>query len=760
MLKDLQEYCTCISDPAFVEAIKIIGFSHDIGKSTFFFQEYLHNPNIKFNPFLKSHSTLSSIYAYYVTRNKGIDDNFLSFLIPMLIQGHHGKIPSSSTVIKRLDDHREELKVQFRNVLYVDEIDYATDSEKYPNFLNSKKILEYQLYDFHTKLKVPFDLSIKKYGQSLMPYFIANMLFSILIDADRLDAAKLDVKKRSPLDYQLVSDYIDRIEKETLQKFGDTSSNIINLRMSVRKIVLQKLSEVEENKILLLTAPTGSGKTLTAFLFANALRNRIYERTNRYPRIIYVLPFLSIIDQNSKVIQEALGLKDGSQTNKMITHHHLSKLEYYDVELEEESYSSAESALLIEGWNSEVIVTTFVQFLETIISTSASSLRKLHNIAGSIIILDEVQSIDYRYWLLVHDCLKFWTEEFDTRIIFMTATQPLIFDRESEEIPELCDIEQRGLYQERVHLKLERKTVYIDEFIEKINRLIHEDDDSKSVLIIMNTIRSAIYVFENVHGHDYEKFYLSAEVLPVERQERIKAISNRLEKRQRTILISTQVVEAGVDFDFDIAIRDIAPIDSIVQAAGRCNRHGLRPREDSPVYVFDVYDEKNNSFAPRIYGNYLIEKTRETFREAENRIFGGDLRLSDLVNIYYHKVKKGGSKQASNDVLTEMKKLNYDDLKFKVVEDEPSISIFIEINDEAENVWQEYQAIIKIVDVVQKGKRLRSFFRVKRHIFYNYVISSYPEIVESLGMQFKKPFFYVEKRLLPNYYNVTGLRRN
>lgn len=107
-----------------------------------------------------------------------------------------------------------------------------------------------------------------------------------------------------------------------------------------------------------------------------------------------------------------------------------------------------------------------------------------------------------------------------------------------------------------------------------------------------------------------------------------------------------------------------------------------------------------------------------------------------------------------------MKKLNYDDLKFKVVEDEPSISIFIEINDEAENVWQEYQAIIQMIDVTQKGKRLRSFFRVKRHIFYNYVISSYPETVERLGIQFEKPFFYVEKRLLSNYYNITGLRRN
>lgn len=146
----------------------------------------------------------------------------------------------------------------------------------------------------------------------------------------------------------------------------------------------------------------------------------------------------------------------------------------------------------------------------------------------------------------------------------------------------------------------------------------------------MNTVRSAIYVFEEINERDYEKFYLSAEVTPTERLERIKTISKRLENRQRTILISTPVVEAGVDFDFEMVIRDIAPIDSIIQAAGRCNRHGLRSREDSLVYVFDVRDEKNNPFAPKIYGIYLIAKTRQTFSELENKMSREELRFSDL----------------------------------------------------------------------------------------------------------------------------------
>jgi CRISPR-associated endonuclease/helicase Cas3 len=187
------------------------------------------------------------------------------------------------------------------------------------------------------------------------------------------------------------------------------------------------------------------------------LRHEIYQETKRRARAIYALPFLSIIDQNAKVIQEALELKHGWQTGMMVTHHHLSKLEYYDTDAGKESYSSAESELIIEGWHSEVIITNFVQFLETIINTSASYLRKLHNIPGSIVILDEVQSIDYKHWLLVHDCLKFLAEEFDTRVILMTATQPLIFNKVNKEIFELVDPDYQRFHRERVQLKLDLK---------------------------------------------------------------------------------------------------------------------------------------------------------------------------------------------------------------------------------------------------------------------------------------------------------------
>jgi CRISPR-associated endonuclease/helicase Cas3 len=297
--------------------------------------------------------------------------------------------------------------------------------------------------------------------------------------------------------------------------------------------------------------------------------------------------------------------------------------------------------------------------------------------------LDEVQAIDYKHWLLIHDCLEFIANEFDVRIILMTATQPLIFKK--DEVFELFDIKQR--FSERVRFERDLRGISIKEFLTKLDKII-TDNQSKSILIIMNTISSAVSVFENVTAPKEEKFYLSSEVVPVERQERIKNISERLTTKRRTILISTQVVEAGVDFDFDIVVRDLAPIDSIVQAAERCNRNGERQSSESPVYVFAIHDGNENYFATRIYGNILIDKARETLREKESNI-------SELVDIYYQKVNEAGSRQKSLEILTAINELNYEEIekKFKVIEEEPTVSVFVEIDKEAEDVWTEYRNI-------------------------------------------------------------------
>jgi CRISPR-associated endonuclease/helicase Cas3 len=551
--------------------MRIVGISHDLGKGTVFFQEYLYGR--KQDPFLKSHSTSSSLYCYRACKTALKSDDFLPFLALLLVQGHHGGIPSPSTAITRVHSHRNELEKQFASIRCPSELDAMLSSAELPNFNSGQTVLSaVELY----KIKKAFDASVRK-SSSIRPYYQANMLFSALIDADRMDAAGISIPSRTPINHRAISDFVAKIEAENKEKLGK-QSEIIKLRALVRKSVMDKINTT--NKIFSLTAPTGSGKTLTALLFASTLRQKMYDELERSPRIIYVLPFLSIIDQNADVISKALGLELGSQSPILITHHHLAKTIYESES--SESYSNSVSQLLIEGWNSEVVITTFVQFLEALIGTRASSLRKLHNIAGSIIILDEVQSLDYKHWSLVHDCLEFLANELDTRIILMTATQPLIFRK--GEVLELCDMPHG--FPDRVRLEVDLNDKSLEQFIARLDEILQANAD-KNVLIIMNTIDSAIAVFEEISSAKREdKFFLSSGVVPFQRRQRIKEISNRLNKeKKRTVLVSTQVVEAGVDFDFDIVVRDLAPVDSLVQAAGRCNRNGRKPASNSPIFV-------------------------------------------------------------------------------------------------------------------------------------------------------------------------------
>lgn len=737
-MKELQSYCPCISDPKFAAIAKILGMGHDVGKGTVFFQEYLHKVK-RHDQFLKSHSTSSSLYGHYVCK-KLLKDDFLSFATMMLIQGHHGRIPTPSSAVKRIHVHNEELKQQISNIQHPQELDAILTTEDLPAFSECTALVR-PIGELH-KMKVSFDMEAEK-ANSLKSYFQFNLLFSALIDADRMNAADIDAQERASIDHSSIVNFAKEIEEENKRKLG-AEADIIKLRNLVRNTVLSKVNT--KNRIFTLTAPTGSGKTLAALLFASMLCQQMTRESARRPRIVYVLPFLSIIDQNATIIQHALGMTGNSQSSVMATHHHLAKLAYEDES--KESYSSAKSQLLIEGWNSEVIVTTFVQFLETVIGSRASSLRKLHNLAGSIVILDEVQAINYEHWLLIHDCLEFLANELDTRIILMTATQPLIFRK--DEVTELFDAKQDST--DRVELKLHLQDISLANFVKKVNGII-KSNPGKSVLIIMNTINSAISVFDKVSGVDKDKFFLSAGIVPFQRRERIQNISDRLKDGKRVVLISTQVVEAGVDFDFDIVVRDLAPIDSIIQAAGRCNRNGKNPARESPVHIFAACDEGGNYLANKIYGNTLIQKTLETL-EQEN----DDLRISKLADVYYQKIVEGGTTERSKEILDAMKKLDYDyvDDNFKVIEEEPNVSIFIEIDRKAASLWKQYDEIIK----EGKPARIREFFRTNRERFYSYVVNGRLADPKIKSIPEINGFCHVQLSSLGDHYGPTGLKES
>ena len=271
----------------------------------------------------------------------------------------------------------------------------------------------------------------------------------------------------------------------------------------------------------------------------------------------------------------------------------------------------------------------------------------------------------------------------------------------------------------------------------------------------MNTIQSSVYIFDNiVMKKEVKKYYLSTSIIPKERYKRIKDISKRLENQQRTILVSTQVVGAGVDFDFDIVIRDLAPFRFNNSTAGRCNRNGKRSADKSKVFIFAAHDNQNKYYGNKIYGEILIEKTRTTISNKE-------FSIPKLINVYYEKVKESGSQKISKEILDYMSELDYENIEknFKVIEDQPRVSIFIEINEQSENIWKEYQSISNNSSPEDQRIKIRQFFLKKRDIFYSYVINTWPEIVDKLSIPFKDPFYHVERKSIEKYYKKdTGLK--
>ncbi|MGC9064957.1 MAG: CRISPR-associated helicase Cas3', partial [bacterium] len=384
-------------------------------------------------------------------------------------------------------------------------------------------------------------------------------------------------------------------------------------------------------KIYSLNLPTGLGKTFTSLAFALKLRDKIYRENGYIPRIIYSLPFLSIIDQNAKEIENILKTSDiPLDTDILIKHHHLSDIYY---KTEDNEFEPEEARLLIEGWNSEIIVTTFVQLFHTLISNRNRLLLRFHRLAGSIIILDEVQSIPFKYWLLLRELFIALTKNLNVYIIFVTATQPLIIPR--EKMYSLVDVEKYFRQMDRVVLKIQLdKKITLEEFIENI-----ELQDNKSYLFVLNTITSAGNFYNLLKEKTNEEIiYMSSHLTPYDRLKRIEMIK----KKKARLAVTTQLVEAGVDIDFDVVYRDMAPLDSVIQAVGRCNRNWGEKGKTIVVYLKD----DKRSYASYIYDPLLLDITvrilsqRETVEERE---------FLDIVNSYYLEVQKKKSTDISNE---------------------------------------------------------------------------------------------------------------
>lgn len=718
--------------------IRIAALCHDIGKATVYFQNYLFAPEGE-KAKLKArretnHGLLSAVAAFFVAKNQLEEkDPLLPFVIFLAVKKHHGDFED---VVYEAAVEEKDVEILLRQVESIDEKKFEILSIKLQEAGLGQKITGDVLREWVKIL--PDELGnvrrkLRKFGrqQSISPYLLTNFVFSLLIDADKSEVTTGKVVERSgaKLDFYLVDNY---------KKSMNTEDTYLNrLRERAYREVLEKELDLEK-RLISINLPTGLGKTLTSLAFALKLRKKILTEKGYIPRIIYCLPFLSIIEQNAEQFEKVLqanGLK--VDTNLLLKHHHLSELNYKKDETE---FEPDEAKILIEGWNSEIVVTTFAQLFYAFLSNRNRNLRKFHRLAGSIIILDEVQSIPTSYWLLMREVLKELTNQLDCYVVFVTATEPLIFSRE-----EMVPLVDRNFYFEkmgRVVVKPQlQKDMTLEEFAEDV-----PIENGKSYLFILNTINSAKNFYELLKSKvgDEEVIYLSAHVVPYERLARIK----RMKEKKTRFAVTTQVVEAGVDIDFDVVYRDLAPLDSINQAAGRCNRNWT---DKGDVIVVSLKDEKRR-YSSYIYDSVLLDITRKIL---ENRVEIEEKEFLKIIEDYYREVQGRKSSDKSRELLQAVYKMKYESsddtvgiADFKLIEEDyPRIDVFVELNEEAGEIWKYYLDIKEIKNLLE---RRRQFERIKAD-FYKYVVSV-PLKTENLPPEVAG-FRYVGHNVLREYYD-------
>jgi len=728
------------SEDILKDILTIIAFSHDIGKSTDYFQRYIKGDKSMKNRPETKHAFLGGIVGFYLTdrylSKSGIEDPFLLLLSFVLPKRHHSNLKN------------------FLNEFYLDESDIKTlkrqidsiDKEKFKRFLDGlrsqgREFLKFSLEDIDLEKIVKRLTKLKRFirrlkNQSSLDYYVKTLLlFSILLEADKSDvgikADKSVLFKDVDLEPGIVDNFISLLPKE--------KSFINKLRQRAFEEASNKEIDLNQ-KIYTLTLPTGLGKTLISFKFALKITKKAKEEKLTNLKIIYSLPFLSIIEQNFSVFEDVLKKNRITPDDSiLLKHHHLTGFNY---RAKDEEFDYDTSRVLTEGWNSKIIVTTFLQFFYSLIGNKNRMLRKFHRFANSVVILDEIQSIPHKYWLLLREILKKMAEKYNFYVILATATQPLIF-----ETNQYCEIANVEYFKE-----LNRYDVFIDREARTIRELYRglELKGNKTYLFIMNTVNSAKELYELIKG-DFKDgaIFLSTHIIPKERLKRIRQLKNKAKR----ISVSTQLVEAGVDVDFDVVYRDFAPFDSLNQSAGRCNRKG--GKEKGIFNIVKLFDEENKRFFySYIYDAVLINATDKILKQ---QIYT-EFEFTGLVNEYFKKLSQVKSDKASLDMLEMLYALRFsaekEEGKIKSIEDFAFIEedyykqdVFIEIDDEAKKIWHEYSKIWEIEDIFERKK---AFGSIKAD-FYEYVVSV--PIKENVPIV-QNNFYYVPNYDLDEFYDA------
>lgn len=454
--------------------------------------------------------------------------------------------------------------------------------------------------------------------------FWIRMMFSALVDADHLDTERFCSGARQvppPADFRRC---LGAIAAKTASFSADTP-----VAKARRSLLEQALSHRDEDaELYLMNMPTGSGKTLASMYFA--LEQAVRSGAKR---IIYVIPYTSIIEQNAAVFRDLFG-------EDVVLEHHCN----FDCGTIREESTREKWMHAAENWDAPIVVTTNVQFFQSIYGNRPSQARKLHNIAESVLVFDEVHMFPSRFYQPCLEAVKLLVKQYSCKALFLTATMPdfekwmaafgcggvriceLIRDKSAFSAFERCRMEDLGAV--------------------SADKLLSLGAEATSSLIVVNTRRTARALYERLPG---EKYHLSTYMTKRDRARVIGKVKEALAAGRRFVLVSTSLIEAGVDLDFERVFRERAGLDNFLQTAGRCNRNGARGAEQCTAFCFDLDDaelaagkhmQKQRYFSKQIAEEYGFADT-DGVRAYFDRLFEYEKQERDSYNFRSYIAKNG-----------------------------------------------------------------------------------------------------------------------
>lgn len=669
----------------------LLGAIHDIGKADLKFQKKLKKESGKERVV---HSTAGAYFLFEKGYNRKLQDkesfnsynNFIEICM-YVIEAHHGlfdiigvsnnscgddlsSFTSVNKIFERVEKYKEDDSYDKETIKNFVEIEVISIVKNNLEFNSIEELIESAFNEYSSIIEIFGEnyISIEKGDKKqknkhkreerrFFDAMLIRLLLSILKSADvkdTINAYSLIVESRTKEEtFSLKKHYVEAIEEE-YKKYNGNGKNIKPINQVRNYIANELLNRGQNNDagIYRLDVPTGAGKTKASLRYA--LHQMADKSKNK---LIYVTVFLSVLEQNAKEIKEIIGeegvLEHHSNVDifddKDSNDKNSNKKDSNDKDIDEnEDIEYIRKSFMVDTWEDPVVLTTMVQFFNTLFKGKSASLRRFSSLINSVIVIDEVQSLPIEVMYFFNLTMNFLRDVMNCTIVLCTATQP-IYDHESIQHKLQYGSSVEGSKNaDLVELSKEDRKCFDRYSVKKfkdvsVNNLknIHVSAEeiakfafknrNKSTLIVVNTKDAAYSIVKSLDELNLPKddiYYLTTNLCPAHRKKIILEIKKRLSQGEKIICVSTQLIEAGVDVDFEVVMRSYAGVDSIIQVAGRCNREG-NLRNGGEVILFNPYNNTENT--ERILG--IADKKKIT--EDILAQIHGKIQIDSLVRDFY-----------------------------------------------------------------------------------------------------------------------------